>query len=75
MITIKDVQKWLRQGTLDVHRASKATRRGHKHIHNEQFKSISHSNLTPAQYRFFHAKMVNGKIVHITKKPKKVKNG
>lgn len=41
---------WRKLGTLDTHRASKATQKGHKHIHGEAaWASIG--DITPAEYR------------------------
>lgn len=70
MVTKQMVTKWAWLMILDKCRSSKATAKHHKHIHNPQFKSISHSGISPAEYRHEHRVMVNG-ILRKAKKGKK----
>lgn len=49
-----DVMLWTEAATLDPNIASMATRKGHKHFHNQTFKSRSLLPITPAEYRRMH---------------------
>lgn len=68
IITREMIAQWIWRMTLDRNRATRATRKNHKHIFGEQFKSISHSGISPSEYRNRHASMQNGRLVKITKR-------
>ena len=50
----KNILEWSINGTLDKNLASNATKKNHKHIHGRVFKSIRHSELSPAWFRHLH---------------------
>lgn len=50
IITRLQLFKWFEQGILDPRRASKATKKNHKHQHREVFLP-GKPNITPAEYR------------------------
>lgn len=69
IISKKLVEMWRNQFTLAPALAKKKTQKGAKHIIGNHFKSYSPFDITPAQYRHEHFKMVDGKLL----KPKKKK--
>ena len=69
IITKKMIAIWANKFTLDPALKKNKTQKGAKHIIGNHFKSYSPFDITPAQYRHEHFKMVNGKLL----KPKKKK--
>lgn len=69
IITKRMIEMWKNVFKLDRALAKKKTQKGAKHIIGMQFKSYSPFDITPAQYRHEHFRMVNGKLL----KPKKGK--
>ena len=49
-ITKQMIYIWAKYMRLDARRMSSATHKKHKHVEGEQFKSINHSGVTPADY-------------------------
>lgn len=68
IITKAMIRRWAYLMILDKRRLSSATAKHHKHIEGEQFKSINHSGVSPAEYRK-HSKKAN-KIKKEQKKKK-----
>ena len=69
IITERMIAMWRNAFKLDPALAKKKTQKGAKHIIGNHFKSYSPFDITPAQYRHEHFKMVDGKLL----KPKKKK--
>ena len=73
-ITKRMIARWFNLGILDRAFIKKRTKKGAKHIHSEQFKSINHSGVSPAEYRHDHLVMRNGRLLKKAKKKKGAKS-
>jgi hypothetical protein len=71
IISKRLIEMWRNKFTLDPALAKKKTQKGAKHIIGTVFKSYSPFDITPAQYRHYHYKVVDGKLLKPEKERKK----